>query len=105
MDSANPDFNGVLCTLYNQEDAVKGTGSHRGHVNCVHKGGDRNFFSYDGTHRTLTKDDKSWEVPFEGKVQWTGGTGRFKELKGFATYRGLVTPAGGASNWEGVVEY
>jgi hypothetical protein len=100
MKSADPDFN-FECTLYEQADAVAGTGSHRGHSNCGDKSGNRAFFTYEGVHKTVALEGGRWEVPFEGKFRWTGGTGKFKTLKGVGTYRGKGTPEEGfVSYWE-----
>lgn len=41
----------------------------------------------------------------EGKREWVGGTGKFKNLKGGGIYQCKVTAEGGGCNWEGEAEY
>jgi hypothetical protein len=106
MSSSDPDFDGAVCVLFAQSENVPdGDGPDRGHSNCLHRNGDRSYFSYIGRYRVVAKDDKTWEVPFEGNFQFTGGTGKFKSLRGTGTHRGVVSPAGGKSAWEARVDY
>jgi hypothetical protein len=55
--------------------------------------------------KMTVKEGGAWVQSIEGKWQWTGGTGKFKNIKGGGTYKAKVTPEGGVSNWEGEVEY
>jgi hypothetical protein len=105
MNSSDPDFSGVVCTTYNQADQVVGMGSHKGYEDCLYKNGDHSYLKYEGTHKTITQGDGSWEATWEGSFQYTGGTGKFKNLKGNGTYKGKATPEGAGSNWEIEVEY
>jgi hypothetical protein len=78
--------------LYGQEDSTAGSGSHRGHVIHVFEDGDRFYGQYEGIHKTVIKEDGSWEGTWEGKFQFTGGTGKFKNIKGGGAYKGKATP-------------
>ncbi len=49
---------------------------------------------WSGTHRTVAVDGGGWETSFDGKYEFTGGTGKFATIKGGGTYRGKVTPQG-----------
>jgi hypothetical protein len=40
----------------------------------------------------------------QGKFTWLGGTGKFKIIKGSATYTCKFTPKGGHCDWEGEPE-
>lgn len=106
MSSANPDFN-FQCTLFEQDDHVALTGTHHGSTDCVHKNGDRAFFSFEGKHKAITKPDGTWlEEVFDGTLRWTGGTGRFQNIKGQGTYKGGIKPdTGGSSTWQADVSY
>jgi hypothetical protein len=42
-------------------------------------------------------EDRIWKV--------TGGTGKFKNIKGGGTYRGKATAQEAFTEWEGEVEY
>ena len=56
-------------------------------------------------HKTTVKEDGSWERTWEGTYKITGGTGKFKNIKGSGTYRGKVTAEGAFTEFEGEVEY
>ena len=53
----------------------------------------------------MFKEDGSWEATWEGTWKATGGTGKFKNIKGGGTYRGKATAQGASTDWEGEVEY
>jgi hypothetical protein len=53
---------------------------------------DKAYYICEGTTKTTTKEDKSWETTWEGKCQFTGGTGKVKNIKGSLTYKGKATP-------------
>jgi hypothetical protein len=91
--------------VYNQEDSIAGSGSHRGRWIGTDKDGDKIFSQYEGTHKTVDKGDGSWEATFEGKWQWTGGTGKYKNIKGGGSYKGRITPKDLIEEAEGEMEY
>ncbi len=103
--SSNPDFNDTEQLVYGQSDQVAGSGSHRGHTIVLHKSGDESYAKWEGTHKTTVKEDKSWETSIEGEFQFTGGTGKFKNIKGGGTYKGKMTAEGLIEEVEMEVEY
>ena len=103
--SPDPDLNGTEQIVYDQSDSVAGTGTHRGYYVRTHKNGETDYGTYEGTHKTTVKEDGSWETTFEGTFKVTGGTGKFKNIKGGGPYRGKATAEGASSDWEGEVEY
>jgi len=100
--SPDPDFNGFKTTNHVQADEVAGTGSHRGYAVWPLKNGDTVYVKFEGTHKTMVKDGGAWETPFEGKFEFVGGTGKYKNIKGSSTYKGKATPDG--AGWEAVVD-
>jgi hypothetical protein len=103
--SSDPDWNETEQINYNWEDEVAGTGTHRGYYRRLHKNGETDYGPYEGTHKTTVKEDGSWERTWEGTYKMTGGTGKFKNIKGSGTYRGKATAEGASTEWGGEVEY
>jgi len=104
--SPDPDFNEMEHIAYQQGDEVAGTGTHRGYFRNLHKNGDTDYGSYEGTAKTTFKEDGSWETStWEGTWKVTGGTGKFKNIKGSGTYRGKATAQEAFTESEGEVEY
>jgi hypothetical protein len=71
----------------------------------VFSNGDTAINTYEGTHKAITKEGGAWEVTYEGKFEFVGGTGRFKNLKGHGTYQGHVTPEALTEEDEAEVTY
>ena len=105
--SSNPDHNETELIVYGQSDLVEGTGTARGYYRRLFKNGDTDYGPYEGTQKTTVKEDGSWETTWEGTWKVTGGTGKFKNIKGGGTYRGKATAqeAEAFTEWEGEVEY
>jgi hypothetical protein len=104
--SPDPDWNGTEQIIYEQDDEVAGTGTHRAYYVRLHKNGDTEYGTYEGTHKTTNKEDGSWlETTWEGTWKAIGGTGKFKNIKGSGTYRGKATAEGASTDWEGEEEY
>jgi len=104
--SPDPEWNGTEQIVYDQSDSVAGTGTHRGYYVRLHKNGDIDYGPYEGTHKTTNKEDGSFlEATWEGTYKITGGTGKFKNVKGSGTYRGKATAEGASTDFEGEVEY
>ena len=103
--SSDPDWDGTEEIVYGQNDHVAGTGTHRGYFRRLFKNGDTDYGSYEGMHKTTVKEDGSWEATWEGTYKMTGGTGKFKNIKGGGTYRGKATAQGASTEFEGEVEY
>ena len=105
--SPDPDLNGTEQIVYDQSDSVAGTGTHRGYYFRFYKNGDTEYGTYEGTHKSTFKEDGSFlEATWQGTYKITGGTGKFKNVKGGGTYRGKATAEEGAlTEFEGEVEY
>ena len=91
--------------IYGQSDQVAGTGTSRRYFRRLHKNEETTYGSYEGMTKTTVKEDASRETTIEGTYKLTGGTGKFKNIKGGGTYRGKVTAEGAFSEFEGEVEY
>jgi hypothetical protein len=103
--SPDPNINETEVISYEQGDEVAGTGTHRGYYVRHYKNGDIDYGTYEGTVKTTVKEDGSWESTWEGTLKVTGGTGKFKNIKGSGTYRGKATAEGASTDWESEVEY
>jgi hypothetical protein len=103
--SSDPDWDGTEEMVYDYGDSVAGTGTHRGYTRRLYKNGDTTYGSFEGAHKTTKKEDGSSETTWEGTWKFTGGTGKFKDVKGGGTYRGKATAEGAATEFEGEVEY
>lgn len=101
----HPDWRNMVQKSFIQFDQTNGTGSHRGHGENLHENGDRNYYSFQGTHKTVLKDGGGWEQNSEGSYTLTSGTGKFKNMTGGGTYTCKFTPDGGGCNWQGDHEY
>jgi hypothetical protein len=91
--------------VYYQDDSIAGSGSHRGRWIGTDKDGDKFYSQFEGTHKTVVKEDGSWETTWEGKWQWMGGAGKYKNIKGSGSYKGKATPKGFINEDEGEMEY
>jgi hypothetical protein len=92
--------------FYEQDDQVAGTGTHRGYFRRLHKNGDSDYGTYEGTHKSSFKEDGSWEATtWEGTWKSIGGTGKWKNVKGSGTFRGKATAQESVTEWEGETEY
>jgi hypothetical protein len=103
--SPDPDINETEVIAYEQADEVAGTGTQRGYFRRLYKNGDTDYGTYEGTHKTTVKEDGSWETTWESTYKVTGGTGKFKNIKGSGTDRGKATAEGAIGEWEGEREY
>ena len=102
---SDPDFGTADCWAYGHLDSVAGNGTHRGYGVCHFKNGDKTYAENEGTHKTTVKEGGAWEVNYEGKIQFTGGTGKFKNIKGGGVYKGTITAKGRTEEGEMEVEY
>jgi hypothetical protein len=103
--NSDPDFGSSESLEYGQSDSVAGNGSHRGYSVGNYKNEDKTYAKWEGTHKTTVKEGGVWEVIFEGKFQFTGGTGKFKNIKGGGVYKGKITAKGLTEEGEFEVEY
>ena len=104
--SSDPDWNETEQIIYGQGDEVAGTGTARGYFRRLRKNGETDYGTYEGTVKTTFKEDGSWETTtWENTWKVTGGTGKFKNIKGSGTSRGKATAQEVTEEWEGEDEY
>jgi hypothetical protein len=101
----SPEFDIIEARITNQDYTLSGDGRHRGVEIDIFNNGGTAINKYEGTHKVNTKEGGAWEVNYEGKFEFVGGTGRFKNLKGHGTYRGRITPEGLTEEDEAEVTY
>ena len=101
----SPEFDIIEARITNQDENVSGDGRHRGVEIDIFSNGDTAINKFEGTHKIITKEDGTWEVNYEGRFEFVGGTGHFKNLKGQGTYRGHITPEGLTEEDEAEVTY
>jgi hypothetical protein len=104
--SADRDFDGMEERVYGQdENSAGGNGSHRGYAVDQLKSGDQLFQRYEGRHRFVAKDAGAWEVTYEGKAEIIGGTGKYKNARGWLNYKGRITPESFSEEDVGEIAY
>ena len=99
------DFGDTENWEYGQSDSVAGSGSHRGYSVVNYTNGDKTYTKWEGTHQTSMKEGGAWETSYEGKFHITGGTGKFKNIRGQGSYRGTHTAKGLTEEGEFEAEY
>ena len=104
LTSSDADWNDLDVLMIEQADRLAGSGAHKGYLTITHKNGDETYIRFEGANK-MDKDGKDWEVSSEGKLQITGGTGKFKDAKGTGSYTGKATAKGSVVNWEVDAEY
>src|SRR5262245_37724929 len=103
--SPDPEFNETELIVHSQNDVFATGNTHKGYARRLFKNGDTTYAQYEGATKVAAKGDGSQEVTWEGRWQFTSGTGKFKNIKGGGTYRGRITGQGALTSWEGEVEY
>ena len=103
--STDPIFVDRQIVDFNQTDETAGTGTHRGYTVETFKDGSLSYLRYEGTHKTVTQPDGTWDYTCEGKYWLLPGTGKMKNQKGEGTYRCKFNADGGTSDWEEESEY
>ena len=95
------DFDGATSTNFAQADSINGAGTHHGYAVWKLKNGDTVTIRFDGRHEALARNGA--EAPYEGEFHFTGGTGKYRHIKGHAKYRGHTSAAGG--RWTATVTF
>lgn len=103
--SPDPDFDGAVVTSHFYQDTVSTGGTMLGYNTQVHKTGERTFYSVEGSIRYAPKEGGGVEFLFEGRWKATGGTGKFRGIKGDGTVKGRGSAQGMTMEWAGDVEY
>ena len=102
--SSNPNFGEAWTSAVSQQDNIGTDTTERGYGTNHYQNGDVNYFSWEGTGKTTTKDGGVYEVAAQGKFTFLGGTGKFKTIKGSGTYACKFTPKGGQCDWDAEAE-
>jgi hypothetical protein len=89
---SSKDFDPVEEWIHIQTDQIDGSGSHKGYYIEIHPGGEQTYGTFEGTHKTVVKDDGSWTSTWQGTYRYVGGTGKYKQIKGGGTYTGRASP-------------
>lgn len=79
---SNPDFKIKNEWTYIHSDTIDGTGKQTGYYFDTHEDGSTTYGNFQGTVKTTTQGDGSWESVWEGTFQYLGGSGKFKNIKG-----------------------
>jgi hypothetical protein len=95
------EWNDVMMVDYQHLDQFSDSGKHEGYGYHKHKGDDQTFFKFSGTQKSAGEG----KLSMEGKYEWTGGTGKFKNIKGGGTYTCTGTSTHSECSWQGEVEY
>ena len=98
---------GAEITVYGTMDRLTYGGVHNSSGYNIGKSKDGDFFYYkwQSTGLVTVPHETNWEVEYNKKIQFIGGTGKYRTLKGTATCKGTITPAGHAEKCEGEWEY
>lgn len=88
---SNSDFKARSEWALTQFDYIDGTGKQRGIFIDTHEDGSQTYGTFEGSQRTITQADGTWESVWEGKYRYTGGTGEYKGIRGEGEYRGRAS--------------
>jgi len=99
LKSSDPAWDESTGLAYEQSDSVATGGSHRGYSVIRHKNGDETYLKYEGTAQVVG-EGSAQEISIAGTLEVTGGTGRFKGVKGTGKYTGKAMAKGQVINWE-----
>ena len=86
-------------TLWYSDMKAYFNGDQTGTMEFTAANGDKLFGKYKG----VWSGDPETAVEFEGKIKITGGTGRFKDVKGTGTYKGTAGAVSGDLYFEGML--
>ena len=88
---SNPDFKIKDEWTYIHSDTIDGNGKQSGYYFDTHEDGSTDYGSFQGTVKTTTQGDGSWEATWEGTYQYLGGSGKYKNIKGSGKYKGKAS--------------
>lgn len=96
----DPDWADASITYWGTADLLNGNGSQGGHWVNHHSEGDQDWGTFEGQVTT-----SGGQTVIEGTWKYTGGTGRFQNIRGGGTYKGqLPSPDQIENTWEGEYE-
>lgn len=91
LEFSSSDFRVKEEWTYTQSDLIGGSGTQRGYFLDTHQDGSRDYGTFEGTIESISKPDGSWEAIWEGTYQYTGGSGRYKNIRGNGKYKGKAS--------------
>jgi hypothetical protein len=103
-----PVFDGVAATEMRERgtaDLVDQSGTESAYVTYLLEDGNRVFGRYSGTLRSARWPDGSWHHEVQGRIELTGGTGRFERLRGQVQVGYVLDPGAESSQGESAGEY
>ena len=104
---SNSDFRLKESWAYTQSDLIDGSGTQKGYFLDTHMDGSRDYGTFQGTIKSTSKPDGSWEAIWEGTYQYVGGSGKYKDIKGSGKYKGKASSKdpGGREEGRETIEY
>ena len=96
----DPNWSDVQIVYWGTAELAAGNGPQRGHWVNEHADGDKDWGTFEGRITTV-----NGQTTMEGNWQYTGGTGKFANIRGGGTYKGhLPSPDQVENTWEGEYE-
>ena len=97
---SDPNWDGAHITYWSKADLLQGNGEQSGYWVNDRGNGDRDWGTFQGR---ITSSDG--QTSMAGTFEWTGGTGKFANIRGSGTYKGLLPSSDQVENaWEGEYE-
>lgn len=92
ISSTHADFDGASAMNYAQSDSGPREGTHRGYAVWTLKNGDTLTLKFEGRHEVPQGDGAASNG---GTLEFVGGTGKYRGIKGSGTYAGTGSPSEG----------
>jgi hypothetical protein len=107
MEHTDSNLIGGEITVYGTTDRLTYGGilNATGYDVLKSKGGDFLYYKWQATGLLTDPDEKNWKWDIDRKIQFIGGTGTYRNLKGSGTCKGKFTPAGNVEKCEGEWQY
>lgn len=103
-----PVFDGVAATEMRERgtaDLIDEDGTESAYVTYLLADGNQVFGRYAGTMRSSRWPDGSWHHEIRGRIELTGGTGKYQRIRGSVTVRYVLDPGAESSQGESAGEY
>ena len=84
--SDDPDWNDSKWVVYEHADEIAGSGSVKGYATQTFKNGDKAYVRIDAAYTGTYKDNGAWVGTAQGVIMYTGGTGKYKNISGGASF-------------------
>jgi len=103
-----PVFDGLAATEMRERgmaDLIEESGTQSSYVTYLLADGNQVSGRYSGTVRSARWPDGSWHHEIRGRIELTGGTGKFQRIRGSVDVRYVLDPGAESSQGESVGEY